>query len=74
MFLFPQMRWKLKGTRFKRFEKIQAQSQDVMKILTQIISSSAYDHVNPAGISVLTQKWTTSKEMDANKNFEKWLS
>jgi hypothetical protein len=37
-------------------------------------SSSASDHVNPAGISALMQKETTSKEMEANKNFGKWLS
>jgi hypothetical protein len=37
-------------------------------------SSSASDHVNPAGISALMQKETTSKGMQANKNFGKWLS
>jgi hypothetical protein len=37
-------------------------------------SSSASDHVNPAGISALMQKKTTSKGMEANKNFGKWLS
>jgi hypothetical protein len=37
-------------------------------------SSSASDHVNPAGISALMQKETTSKGMEANKNFGKWLS
>jgi hypothetical protein len=37
-------------------------------------SSSASDHVNPAGISELMQKETTSKGMEANKNFGKWLS
>jgi hypothetical protein len=35
--------------------------------------SSASDHRNPAGIAVL-KKWTTSKEMEANTNFDKWLS
>jgi hypothetical protein len=37
-------------------------------------SSSASEHGNPAGITVLTQKGTTSKEMEANKNVDKWLS
>jgi hypothetical protein len=37
-------------------------------------SSSASDHGNPAGITALMQKGTTSKGMDANKNFDKWLS
>jgi hypothetical protein len=37
-------------------------------------SSSASDHVNPAGISALMQKETTSKGVEANKNFGKWLS
>jgi hypothetical protein len=37
-------------------------------------SSSASDHGSPAGIAVLTQRGTTSKEMEANKNFDKWLS
>jgi hypothetical protein len=37
-------------------------------------SSSASDHGNPAGIAALMQKGTTSKEMEVNKNFAKWLS
>jgi hypothetical protein len=37
-------------------------------------SSSASDHVNPAGIAALMQKGTTSKGMEANKNCAKWLS
>jgi hypothetical protein len=37
-------------------------------------SSSASDHGNPAGIAALMQKVTTSKGMEANKNFAKWLS
>jgi hypothetical protein len=37
-------------------------------------SSSASDHVNPAGISALMQKETASKGKEANKNFGKWLS
>jgi hypothetical protein len=36
-------------------------------------SSSASDHGNPAGIAALMQKGTTSKGMEANKNFAKWL-
>jgi hypothetical protein len=36
-------------------------------------SNSASNHRNPAGITVLTQKGITSKEMEANKNFNKWL-
>jgi hypothetical protein len=37
-------------------------------------SSSASDHGNPSGIAALMQKGTTSKGMEANKNFAKWLS
>jgi hypothetical protein len=37
-------------------------------------SSSASDHRNPAGIAALMQKGTTSKGMEADKNFAKWLS
>jgi hypothetical protein len=37
-------------------------------------SSSASDHGNPAGIAALMQNGTTSKGMEANKNFAKWLS
>jgi hypothetical protein len=37
-------------------------------------SSSASDHGNPVGIAALMQKGTTSKGMEANKNFAKWLS
>jgi hypothetical protein len=37
-------------------------------------SSSASDHGNPAGIAALMQKGTTSKGMEANINFAKWLS
>jgi hypothetical protein len=36
-------------------------------------SSSASDHGNPTGITVLMQKGATSKEMKANKNFDMWL-
>jgi hypothetical protein len=39
----------------------------------KMTSSSAFDYRNPAGIAVLTQKGTT-KKMEANKNFVKWLS
>jgi hypothetical protein len=37
-------------------------------------SSSASDHGNPAGIAALMQKGTTSKGIQANKNFAKWLT
>jgi hypothetical protein len=37
-------------------------------------SSSVSDHGNPAGIAALMQKGATSKAMEANKNFAKWLS
>jgi hypothetical protein len=37
-------------------------------------SSSASDHGNSAGITVLMQKGTISKEMEANENVGKWLS
>jgi hypothetical protein len=37
-------------------------------------SSSASDHGNPGGIAALMQKGSTSKGMEANKNFAKWLS
>jgi hypothetical protein len=37
-------------------------------------SSSASDHGIPAGIAALMQKGTTSKGMEANKNFAKCLS
>jgi hypothetical protein len=33
-------------------------------------SSSAFDHGNPTGIAVLTQKGTTSKEIEVNKNVD----
>jgi hypothetical protein len=36
--------------------------------------SSTADHGNPAGIIVSMQKGTTSKGMEANRNFDKWLS
>jgi hypothetical protein len=35
----------------------------------KMTSSSASDHVNPAGIAVSMQKGTTSKGMEANRNF-----
>jgi hypothetical protein len=34
-FLFPKMKLKLKGRRFKSIKEIQAESQDMMKMLTQ---------------------------------------
>jgi hypothetical protein len=36
--------------------------------------TSPSDHGNPSGIAVLTQKVTTSKEIEINKNSDKWLS
>jgi hypothetical protein len=40
----------------------------------KMTSSSAIDHGNPTGIAGLTQNGTASKEMEANKHFDKWLS
>jgi len=37
-------------------------------------SSSTADHGNPAGIVASMQKGTTSEGMEANRNFDKWLS
>jgi hypothetical protein len=67
------MKLNLKGRRFVSIEEIQAESQDVMMMI-MLTLSSASDHGNPVGIAVLTQKGTTSKEMEANKHFDKWLS
>jgi hypothetical protein len=39
-----------------------------------MISTSESSHRNPTGITVLMQKGTTSKEMEENKNVDKWLS
>jgi hypothetical protein len=37
-------------------------------------SSNVSNYGNPTGIGVLVQKGTTLKEMEANTNFDKWLS
>jgi len=37
-------------------------------------SSSTADHGNPSEIIVSMQKGTASKGMEANRNFNKWLS
>jgi hypothetical protein len=37
-------------------------------------SSIASDHGNHAGIAVAMQKGTTSKGMEVNRDFGKWLS
>jgi hypothetical protein len=37
-------------------------------------SSSTADHGNPTGIIASVQKGTTSEGMEANINFDKWLS
>ena len=37
-------------------------------------SSSASDHGNPTGIAVSKQERITSKGMEANRNYNKWLS
>jgi transposase len=42
IFLFPKMKLKLKGGRFESTEEIQAESQDVMKMLTQIDSQQCF--------------------------------
>jgi hypothetical protein len=39
----------------------------------EMTSSSAFDHGNPAAITVSMQKGTTWKGMEANRNFSKWL-
>jgi hypothetical protein len=44
------------------------------KLLQNDFSGSASDHGNPAGMAVLMQKGTASREMEANKNFNEWLS
>jgi hypothetical protein len=64
----------LKGRCFDSIEKIQTESQDAMKTLTKMTSSSASDHGNPAGIPVSVQKGTTSKGMETNINFGTWLN
>jgi hypothetical protein len=40
----------------------------------EMTSSIASNHVNPTGIALSMQKGTTLKGMEANKNFNKWLS
>jgi hypothetical protein len=40
----------------------------------KINSSSASDYGNPTGIVVSMQKGTALKRMEANRNFDKWLS
>ena len=40
----------------------------------EMSSSSATDHRNTAGNAVSVQKGTTSKGMEANRNFVQWLS
>jgi hypothetical protein len=37
-------------------------------------STSDSHHGNPTRIVVLKQKWATLKEMQVNKNFNKWLN
>jgi transposase len=65
-FLFPKMKLKLKGRRFDSIEEIQTESQDVMKTLTQNDFQQCFRSWKSKG--------TTSKGMEANKNFGKWLS
>jgi hypothetical protein len=69
-FLFPKMKLKLQGRRFENIENFRTW----WRCWRRMTSSSASDHGNPAGIAILTQKGTTSKEMEANKNFDKWWS
>jgi hypothetical protein len=69
--LAPKMKLKLKGRRFESTESIQTEWQNVMKTLTQSDFHHSFRSVNPAGIAMLTQKGTTSKEMEENKTTDK---
>jgi hypothetical protein len=40
----------------------------------KITSTSAFNYGSSSGIAILTQKETTLKEMEVNKNFDKWIS
>jgi hypothetical protein len=68
------MKLKLKGRRFDSIEEIQTESQDVLNTLTRNDFQQCFRSGYPAGIAALMQKGTTSKGMEANKNFAKWLS
>jgi hypothetical protein len=67
------MELKLQGRRFESTAEIQAESQDVMKMLTQHDFQQCFRSWKSHWDRSLTQKGTTSKEMEANKNFNKWL-
>jgi hypothetical protein len=65
-FLFPKMKLKLKGWCFVQWRDL-GQTAGCDGANAKMTSSIPPDHGNPAGISVLTQKGTTSKEMETNK-------
>jgi len=65
---FLCMKLKLKGRCFDSIEKIQTESQDAMKTLTQ------NDFRSWKSLWESLQKGTTSKGMETNRNLGKWLS
>jgi hypothetical protein len=54
--------------------KIARLNHRMWRCWSEMTSNSASDHGNPTGITVSMQKGTTSKGMEANRNFDKWLS
>jgi hypothetical protein len=71
---FRKWNWSSKVDVFRSLNRSRPNSRTWWRCWCKVISKRIPDHGNPAGIAVLTQKGTTSKEMEANKNFSKCLS
>jgi hypothetical protein len=69
-FLFPKMKFRLKGRRFDTTEEIQAESQEVLKTHLKT-SRDAWNHGKTAGIAVSMPKGTTSKETVETRSYDK---
>jgi len=73
-FLFLKMKLKLMGRCFDSVEEIQTKLQDMIETLMRNDFQWYCRSWKSPRIIVSMQKGTTSKGMEADRNFDKWLS
>jgi hypothetical protein len=71
---FQRWNWSLSGDVSTALTRSRLNCRTWWRCWCKINSSSASDHGNLTGIYVSMQKGTTSKRMEANRNFDRWLS
>jgi hypothetical protein len=73
-FLFPKMKFKFNGPLLTALTRSRTNPRTRWRRWRKMTSNSAWDHGKPAVIAVSVHKRTTSRGMEANRNFGKWLS